>query len=146
MPPKTTFGGAEDPDRRRIDNFMAQIDPVLRPWLDQPDVELGIALSVGLGDAIDPLVHHDLDNFLEPLATRLGAHRIALAQASKAQGEVSTLAIGQVTDALPPPGGLWRSIAVNTASLGKLGQRSLGRAVAELAAPMPGDRSNYRWR
>jgi hypothetical protein len=83
------------------------------------------------------LVHHDLDNFLEPLATHLGPRRIVRASATKRGGGASTLTIGPVVPSGEPEGE-WCSATVAAAGLNSdLAKRAVGRDVARQARPLP---------
>src|SRR5438067_1243347 len=97
VPPKTTLGGARSPEGRRIAAYMDEIGHLIEPWSTEPEQDLGMSLCVGLPEDADLLVHHDLDNFLEPFATHLGSSRVAYARATKAHRDSSMLTLGPAT-------------------------------------------------
>ena len=108
----------------------------MEPWTSQSDEPLGLHLSIGLPPGSDWLVHHDLDNFLEPLAPHLGSHRILRASATKNVGGPSTMSIGRVEPA-DDPQGEWRTATIEAPGLSPSAQRTLGRQLAEQADPLP---------
>lgn len=136
LPPKTTFGGPASREGRRIAAYMEQIAPLLQPWRGPDGPPLGLALEVGLPAGTDPLVHHDLDNFLEPLATALASPRLCLVTATKIVGGPSRLTIGEVKPGEPDHSGHQHADG-RCEGVSKAGQRALERAVAAQAAPLP---------
>ncbi|RKQ90867.1 hypothetical protein C8N24_0682 [Solirubrobacter pauli] len=136
LPPKTTFGGPASPEGRRISAYTQQIAPLLAPWRGADGPPLGLALEIGLPAGTDPLVQHDLDNFLEPLATELASPRLCFVRATKTVGGPSRLTIGPVEpgepDHIAPHRACGRCERVSAP-----GRRVLGRTVAAQAAPLP---------
>lgn len=101
------------------------------------DAPIGLHVVLGLPPATDLLTHHDLDNFLEPLATHIGPMRIARASATKAIGSRSMLTLGPVEQAPPQPEGKWFSATVESDGLSNPARRRFGRALAQKADPLP---------
>jgi hypothetical protein len=136
VPPKTTFGGRHSPEGRRITAFMDEIAPLLACGRGADEAPLGVALCVGLPSGTDLLTHHDLDNFLEPLATALASPRLSFAAATKGHGAVSTLRIGPVEPSTAEPHA-WNWARARCQSLSTPGRRALGGQVAAQAEPVP---------
>jgi hypothetical protein len=135
LPPKTTFGGVESAEGRRIAEYMEGIRELL--VLPATDAVVGLHLAVGLPPMTDLLTHHDLDNFLEPLATRIGPSRIGRASATKAIASDSGLTLGPVALAPPEPEGEWLSATLDSDGLSNPSRRRLGRVLADQAEPLP---------
>jgi hypothetical protein len=136
VPPKTTFGGPSSGEGQRITAYMAEIEPLLAPWRASHGRPLGLSLAIGLPAGTNLLTHHDLDNFLEPLASALRSPRLAFAQATKSHAGVSTLLLGPVE----PDGGQlpgWECAVGRCDGVSAPGRRALGHAIAALATPAP---------
>jgi hypothetical protein len=56
------------------------------PFINDPPTTLGMELQVSLQRSVNLLIHNDLDNYLEPLATHLSHGRLVSARATKEHG------------------------------------------------------------
>jgi hypothetical protein len=104
------------------------------------DAPLAIDLRVGLPRSVSLTTGgYDLDNYLFPLARRLGAPRIASARASKSNGSVSTLRIGSAVrrhlNALEG----WQYVSAETtvSTATAAWKRRIAQQVATVATPAP---------
>src|SRR4051794_4598810 len=136
VPPKTTFGGPRSPEGLRIIAFMDEIARLLAAGREAREGPLGLALAIGLPSTTNLLIHHDLDNFLEPLATALASPALCFASATKQHGPVTTLSIGPVAPARAEAGG-WECTRAQCEGVSAPGRRALGREVAAQAEPLP---------
>jgi hypothetical protein len=136
VPPKTTFGGAQSAERRRITCFMEEISAVLESGRLASNSRLGMALTGGLPQEADLLRHHDLDNFLQPLAIWMASPALCFAAATKSYGDLSTLRIGDVAPASETAPG-WHTARGRCEGKSANGQRTLGRQIAAQAEPLP---------
>jgi hypothetical protein len=85
VPPSLASWMAGDhPDQVRLSSFLDHAEARVRPRMDSLDGPLALRLDVGLPASTNPLVHHDLDNYLYPLARKLGANRFASVWGTKA--------------------------------------------------------------
>jgi hypothetical protein len=93
-PELASWDDAGHPSQARLAAFLAHIDTVAAPAIATVEGRLAVELTVGLDDAT-PLDAggRDLDNYLYPLAGRLGPQRLAAVFGRKVHGP-STLAIG----------------------------------------------------
>jgi hypothetical protein len=82
------------PSQVRLTDFLTHVNAVARPVMAVLDGRVAAELTVGLPDAV-PLINggRDLDNYLFPVAQRLGPQRIAAIFGRKIRGP-SSLAIG----------------------------------------------------
>jgi hypothetical protein len=64
---------SDHPDQVRLTAFLDHAEAVVRPRIDQLPGPLALLLEVALPDTVPLLDQHDLDNYLFPLAKRLGA-------------------------------------------------------------------------
>ena len=74
----------------RLTDFLTHVDAVARPVMAVLDGRVAAVLTVGLPDAV-PLINggRDLDNYLFPVAQRLGPQRIAAIFGRKIHGQSS---------------------------------------------------------
>lgn len=135
LPPKTTFGGDSSPEGRRITKYMDSVRDLLT--LPTSSGPVGLHLSIGLPTGSDLLTHHDLDNFLEPLATHIGPACIGRASATKAIGFSSMLSLGPVEVAASEPEGKWSTATLDGPGLSDRARREFGRSLVAHAAPLP---------
>jgi hypothetical protein len=92
--PRLASWMAQDhPDQLRLATFLDHVETVLTPAMEAIDGPLSLRLDVGLPADVDPLVHHDLDNYLFPLVKRLGSRRFASVWATKAAGKASSIRV-----------------------------------------------------
>src|SRR3954470_21434468 len=122
VPPKTTFGGPRSVEGRRITTYLEDIATIIAPWVQDLSSEISMHLAVGLPAGTDLLVHHDLDNFLEPLATHLGGHRIARARATKRIAPTTSLTIAPAAPG-EEPSGEWHAATIEGPGLSQAGRR-----------------------
>jgi len=93
-PQLASWDRAGSPGQVRLGNFLSHAADMAAPMVEAVDGLLSVELIVGLPDHV-PLMDggRDLDNFLFPLARRLGPTRIAAMFGRKIHGS-SSLAIG----------------------------------------------------
>lgn len=113
MTPRLASWDAKDaPSQRRLSAYLDHVEEIV--GLDQydPDVPLGLILEVGLGR---PLTDrgYDLDNYLYPVASRLGANRFALFRAAKSAAPTSSISVGPAI-AADVIGTTWSTATVST--------------------------------
>lgn len=78
-------------------NLLTDADELIQPRLDQLTGPLSLWLEVGLPPHVPLLDHHDLDNYLRPLVTRLGRrHTFVSVWGTKQSADTSHL---RATDA-----------------------------------------------
>jgi len=101
-----------NPAQIRLQAYLDDVECRLRPGLDNEDTYF-LLVEVGLPDRLGLLRHHDLENYLTPVAHRFRDLRIPLACATKQIGGRSRVAVG-VAQPLgePPPLGEWEHAAV----------------------------------
>jgi len=94
-PRLASWDRAGHPSQVRLTGFLAHVDAVARPVMAVLDGRVAAELTVGLPDAV-PLINggRDLDNYLFPVAQRLGPQRIAAIFGRKIHGP-SSLAVGR---------------------------------------------------
>jgi hypothetical protein len=144
VPPKTTFGGPRSPEGLRIIAFMDEIAPLLAAGREAREGPLGLALAIGLPLTTDLLIHHDLDNFLEPLAIALASPALCFASATKQHGPVTTLSIGPVAPARAGAGGWERALPGARVSQRRAGARSGARSLLR-PSPCRGVQLSSTW-
>lgn len=83
----------DHPDQRRLNEFLDHAESVVRSRLRTLEGPLAIRLDVALSEDVDPLQEHDLDNYLYPLVSRLGAARFVSAWGTKRRGGTSTIRV-----------------------------------------------------
>lgn len=81
------------PDQVRLDEFLDHAEARVAARLRAVSEPLSLRLDVGLPPGVDPLHERDLDNFLFPLACRLGTDRFVSAWATKRTAPQSTIRV-----------------------------------------------------
>lgn len=71
-PRLASWNAAGHPDQVRLSAALDHAEAVLTTDLDRLDGPLALRLDIGMASEVDLLAEHDLDNYLFPLATRLG--------------------------------------------------------------------------
>lgn len=100
-PPRlASWDAAAHPAQRALSHALDQAERDLVEHLDAP-APWALELVVGLPATTPLLVHHDLDNYLLPLAARLGGHRLVSARARKRHGECSEAGIATAQPSKP---------------------------------------------
>jgi hypothetical protein len=96
LPPRlASWDAKESPSQQRLAEYLDHLEELIALEENTDAGPLGLLLDVGLGREIGIDEHgHDLDNYLFPVAHRLGADRFVLARATKSAGTVSTVAVG----------------------------------------------------
>jgi hypothetical protein len=85
---------AGHPSQVKLARFLAHVDAIARPVLATVDGRIAAELIVGFGDDVSLIDGgHDLDNYLLPVAQRLGPERVAAIFGRKIHGP-SSLAVG----------------------------------------------------
>jgi hypothetical protein len=115
---------------------MREIPQFFESARSEDAVPLGFCLSVGLPEGTDVLAHHDLDNFLEPLATALASPHLCFAAAKKAIAAESSVRVGRVEASEARREG-WSCALIRAGGLSAAGRRVLGRGLAAQAEPLP---------
>lgn len=94
-PALDSWNSHDHADQIRLRRFLDHVDELLGPSREE---HLALALQVGLPDSGSRIsVGGDLDNYLFPIARRLGAARFDAVFGAKVRGDISTLAVGQAT-------------------------------------------------
>jgi len=90
------------PDQVRLTAFLDHAAAVVEDVPLAAKEGLALRLDVGLPPTVELLKHHDLDNYLFPLITRLGPRKFATAWATKATTSTSAIRVDQarVVDAI----------------------------------------------
>jgi hypothetical protein len=129
------------PDQERLELALASMEADVRDMLPA-DGDLSIGLDVSLSVA-QASTHggHDLDNYLLPIARRIGnqRRRVVSARATKRAGTTSYLAVDLIGEPLELDEG-WemRSVRTTVSSAGLAWKEAVAAAVAD-AAMIPGE-------
>ena len=97
---------AGDPDQVRLAGYLDAAEALLRPRLDQLSGPLALRLDVGLPGSAALLNQRDLDNYLLPLAARLGragTSTLACVWGTKQHAGTSLIRIERVAPAATAP-------------------------------------------
>ena len=93
-PQLASWDRAGHPSQVKLRRFLAQVDAIGGPVLATVDGRVAVELIVGFSDGVSLLEGgHDLDNYLFPVAQRLGPARVAAIFGRKIHGP-SSLAVG----------------------------------------------------
>ena len=92
------------PDQVRLGAFLDHAEAAIAPKISRLQEPLALHLDIGLPPSTELLEHHDLDNYLYPLATRLGSRRFGSVWATKATAADSWISVDSVRTAEAPPG------------------------------------------
>lgn len=123
---------------QRIPDYMAAVEPIVRPAVDAIDQPVRLSLKVGVPSGGDFLGANDLDNYLKPLCGYFGiAAKLAAVAATKQRGGHSMVRVDPFRPAPPPTGGGWLTAAVRAPSVGSAEQRAIARQLAPNVAGLP---------
>ena len=101
-PQLASWERAGHPSQVKLGRFLAHVDAIARPVLATVSGRVAAELIVGFSDGVSLIDGgHDLDNYLFPVAQRLGPQRVAAIFGRKIHGP-SSLAVGP---ARPEPAG-----------------------------------------
>src|ERR1700685_2780147 len=101
-PQLASWDRAGHPSQVKLARFLAHVDAIAGPVLAMASGRVAAELIVGFSDGVSLIDgDHDLDNYLFPVAQRLGPQRVAAIFGRKIHGP-SSLAVGP---AQPGPGG-----------------------------------------
>jgi hypothetical protein len=93
-PQLASWDRAGHPSQVKLARFLAHVDAIARPVLATVSGPVAAELIVGFGDGVSLIDGgHDLDNYLFPVAQRLGPQRVAAIFGRKIYGP-SSLAVG----------------------------------------------------
>src|ERR1043165_4025784 len=93
-PQLASWDRAGHPSQVKLARFLAHVDTLARPVLANVSGRVAAELIVGVSDRVCVTDGgHDLDNYLFPLAARLGPQRVAAVSGRKIHGP-SSLAVG----------------------------------------------------
>jgi hypothetical protein len=93
-PQLASWDRAGHPSQVKLRRFLAQVDAIGGPVLATVDGRVAVELIVGFSDGLSLIDGgHDLDNYLFPVAQRLGPARVAAIFGRKIHGP-SSLAVG----------------------------------------------------
>ena len=123
---------------------MDEITPLLTAGREARKRPLGLALAVGLPSGTDLLTHHDLDNFLEPLAIALGSSSLCFASATKQLGPSRRSASTPLRPPVPSRAAVSGPAPAATAFPRLAGARS-GATWPLRPSPCRGVRSSLTW-
>ncbi len=90
------------PAQEALRDFLDHAELDLRHQLRAATPPWALEMELGLPSTVPLLDHHDLDNYLYPLAQRLGGHRLVSARAAKRHGPRSTARIDTARPVTPP--------------------------------------------
>jgi len=93
-PQLASWDRAGHPSQVKLGRFLAHVDVIARPVLARVSGRVATELIVGFSDGVSLIDGgHDLDNYLYPVAQRLGPQRVAAIFGRKIHGP-SSLAVG----------------------------------------------------
>jgi hypothetical protein len=93
-PQRASWDRAGHPSQVKLSRFLAHVDVIARPVLAGGRGRVAVELIVGFSGGVSLIDGgHDLDNYLFPLAQRLGPQRVAAIFGRKIHGP-SSLAVG----------------------------------------------------
>ena len=101
QPRLASWDSASHPAQIRLQAYLDEVEGALGPKLIGHS-RYYLSMEIGLPVDIGILRHHDLENYLTPLAHRLRDRAICLASAVKRVGVQSRISVGTVTSAGPP--------------------------------------------
>jgi hypothetical protein len=122
-----------------LSEFLDHVEGVVQPDMKLHPPPWAIHLSVGLpaGQPLDS-GGHDLDNYLFPIARRLGHARIASARADKVHGRSSvTLSSAQLTDRVCDAGWHRASASSRASASTHAWKAEIARAISQQTSPAP---------
>ena len=128
-----SWNRADHPDQLRLTAYLDDAEALLAnskidgPW--------ALRLDVGLPATRDLLHAADLDNYLYPLARRIGDRNLVSAWCTKHHAEQSLVRVGPATESHAPAGRLW--IAETTAPSSSIKFKEEINAVVAQAAEIP---------
>lgn len=92
----------------KIPEYMAAVEPIVRPAVDAIDQPVRLSLKVGVPSGGDFLGAYDLDNYLGPLCGYFGiGAKLAAVTATKKRGGHSMVRVDPFRPAPPPTGSGW---------------------------------------
>ncbi len=94
------------PSQQRMRAYLAEITEALGPLPDQPPM-LFLHMDIAVNEPIALLRHHDLENYLTPVAAHLGGARFVLATGAKRLGGTSHISIGEAVPNRSAPDASW---------------------------------------
>jgi len=134
-----SWNGREHPDQLRLraylDTVAAQVGSAAWPAQESRVVELIVGLP-----STSPVDRggRDLDNYLFPVARRLGAGRIAAAFARKVHQQGSTIAIGPAAPGIDLPSSLPLSVRTSVSTDSRAWKEAVHRACRDVVTePLP---------
>ena len=130
QPRLASWDSASHPAQISLQAYLDEVEGALGPRLTGHS-RYYLSMEIGLPVEIDILRHHDLENYLTPLAHRLRHGTICLASAVKRIGVQSRISVGTAVPLDQPPGE-WRHVSASC--MERLSKRI--RGVSNLHAPM----------
>lgn len=108
---------AGHPDQQRLRAYLDQIEALLGSSISATDGHLALELTVGLppGRALDS-GGRDLDNYLLPIARRIGPKRLDAVFGRKLRAAISTITVATATEVVSAPGAPQLSVRVTGSS------------------------------
>jgi hypothetical protein len=101
-----TWEAASHPSQQRMRAYLVELVDTLGPLPEQP-AALFLHMDISVSDPMALLKHHDLENYLTPVAARLGGSRFVLASAVKRLGGPSQLIVGEAAPSRCLPDASW---------------------------------------
>ena len=111
QPLLASWDSVSHPAHIRLQAYLDEVEAALRPSLNGHS-RYYLSMEIGLAAKIDILRHHDLENYLTPLAHRLRDRPICLASAVKRIGVQSRISVGTAVPLDQPPGE-WRHVSAS---------------------------------
>jgi hypothetical protein len=109
QPLLASWDSASDPAQIRLQAYLDEVEAALRPRLNGQNPHY-LSMEISLPGQINLLKHHDLENYLTPLAHQLRDRNMRLASAVKRIGGQSRISVGTVAPLNLPPGE-WRHLS-----------------------------------
>jgi hypothetical protein len=137
QPRLTSWDAAGHPSQLALTDFLDHAEQDLKDQL-RAAPPWALELDIGLRATTPLLYHHDLDNYLCPLAHRLGSGRVVSARARKRHADRSLVRIGT---AQPAPAAVkwtaYRARTTASATTTAYKQQIYGQLAAAGAQPLP---------
>lgn len=126
---------AGHPDQQRLRAYLVQIETLAGASLPLADGHLALELIVGLPDsaALDS-GGRDLDNYLLPIARRIGAQRLDAAFGRKRHAAASTIALAAAIQAAGSPGEPQLSVRVTGSSASSAWKQQIHNACRDVCS------------
>lgn len=141
-PRLASWEAAGSPEQRALQDYLDHIEQLVRPD-EHPGPLEALVLEVGLDEGAASVDYgHDLDNYLYPVAHRLGARKLRLVRGAKQPDEVSVLRWGRAAPGFAVVDQTWRHVQAaseHSATSAAWKHDIHGQIAAQVAAPATGE-------